>query len=120
MAAIISSVSEQMPLRERITTVRAWSDVAHNFRGDRRMLWKEIRLGFLLAGFVAQLGNGFFPGLFIRHAPAPRPTLAPNVVGLVISAALFGLTARRGETATRAILGARRAAGHARAAQAHR
>ena len=24
------------------------------------MLWKEITLGFLLAGFIAQLGNGFF------------------------------------------------------------
>jgi hypothetical protein len=24
------------------------------------MLWKEITIGFLLAGFIAQLGNGFF------------------------------------------------------------
>ena len=39
---------------------RAWSDVAHNFRGDWQMLWREITIGFLLAGFIAQLGNGFF------------------------------------------------------------
>ncbi len=31
---------------------RAWSDVAHNFRGDWQMLWKEITIGFLLAGFI--------------------------------------------------------------------
>ena len=34
--------------------------MAHNFRGDWQMLWKEITIGFLLAGFIAQLGNGFF------------------------------------------------------------
>ena len=30
------------------------------------MLWKEIALGFLLAGFIAQFGNGFFEDLFIH------------------------------------------------------
>jgi uncharacterized protein len=83
------AVSEQMPLRERLTTVRAWSDVAHNFRGDWQMLWKEITIGFLLAGFVAQLGNGFFQGLFIRHAPAPLPTLENVIVGPVIAVLSF-------------------------------
>ena len=33
------------------------------------MVYKEIALGFLLAGFIAQLGHGFFKGLFIDHAP---------------------------------------------------
>ena len=31
---------------------------------------KEIAVGFLLAGLVAQLGNGFFESLFITDAPA--------------------------------------------------
>src|ERR1700758_565911 len=35
------SVGEQLPLRERLTSARAWSDVAHNFRGDWQMLYKE-------------------------------------------------------------------------------
>src|SRR5947209_1102691 len=52
-------VGGQLPWRERLTSLRAWSDVAHNFRGDWQMLWKEITVGFLLAGFIAQLGNGF-------------------------------------------------------------
>ena len=29
-----------MSLRERLTSAGAWSDVAHNFRGDWQMLWK--------------------------------------------------------------------------------
>jgi uncharacterized membrane protein YraQ (UPF0718 family)/YHS domain-containing protein len=80
---------EQLPWRERLTSVRAWSDVAHNFRGDWKMLWKEITLGFLLAGFIAQLGNGFFESLFIRHAPAPLPTLENVIVGPIIAVLSF-------------------------------
>src|SRR3954469_24578758 len=52
-------------LRERLTSADAWSDVAHNFRGDWRMLYKEIAIGFLLAGAVAQLGDDFFNRLFV-------------------------------------------------------
>src|SRR4051812_24040662 len=48
------AAGEQMRWRERLTSVRAWSDVAYNFRGDWQMLWKEITVGFLLAGYIAQ------------------------------------------------------------------
>src|SRR4051794_31810468 len=47
------AVGQQMSWRDRLTSVGAWSDVAHNFRGDWKMLWKEITIGFLLAGFIA-------------------------------------------------------------------
>ncbi len=83
------TAGERMSWRERLTSGRAWSDVAHNFRGDWRMLWKEITIGFLLAGFVAQLGNGFFQALFIRHAPAPLPTIENVVVGPIIAVLSF-------------------------------
>src|SRR5947208_4050810 len=75
------SAGEELPWRERLLSLRAWSDVAHNFRGDWQMLWKEITVGFLLAGFIAQLGHGFFESLFIRHAPAPLPTIENVVAG---------------------------------------
>jgi uncharacterized membrane protein YraQ (UPF0718 family)/YHS domain-containing protein len=75
--------------RERIGSAQAWSDVAHNFRGDWQMLYREIAVGFLLAGFVAQLGNGFLSGLFLRHAPAPLGTLENVVVGPVIAMLSF-------------------------------
>jgi uncharacterized protein len=80
---------EQLSWRERVTSMRAWSDVAHNFRGDWQMLWKEITLGFLLAGFIAQLGNGFFEHLFIRNAPAPLPTIENVIIGPIIAVISF-------------------------------
>ena len=83
------SVGEHVAWRERLTSTRAWSDVAHNFRGDWQMLWKEITLGFVLAGFIAQLGNGFFEHLFIRNAPAPLPTIENAIVGPVIAVLSF-------------------------------
>ena len=65
-----SAGSERLSWRERLTSVAAWSDVAHNFRGDWEMLWKEIGAGFLIAGFVALLPMGFFNALFLTDAPA--------------------------------------------------
>jgi uncharacterized protein len=83
------AASEQLSWRERVTSMRAWSDVAHNFRGDWQMLWKEIVLGFLLAGFIAQLGNGFFEKLFLQSAPAPLPTIENALIGPVIAVLSF-------------------------------
>jgi uncharacterized protein len=80
---------EQLSWRERLVSIRAWSDVAHNFRGDWQMLWKEITLGFLLAGFIAQLGNGFFEHLFIHNAPAPLPTIENVIIGPIIAVISF-------------------------------
>ncbi|MGH2862065.1 MAG: permease [Solirubrobacteraceae bacterium] len=80
---------EQLTWRQRLTSPRGWSDVAHNFRGDWQMLWKEITVGFLLAGFIAQFGNGFFEHLFIRHAPAPLPTLENVILGPIIAMLSF-------------------------------
>jgi uncharacterized protein len=76
-------------LRERLTSRAAWSQVGRDFRGDWRMLYREIATGFLLAGFVAQLGDGFFEGLFIRSAPAPLPALENVLVGPLIAVASF-------------------------------
>ncbi len=83
------AVGEQRPWRERFMSIQAWSDVAHNFRGDWQMLWKEITIGFLLAGFIAQFGSGFFEQLFIRNAPAPLPTIENVLIGPVIAVISF-------------------------------
>jgi uncharacterized membrane protein YraQ (UPF0718 family)/YHS domain-containing protein len=83
------AASVELPWRERLLSGDAWSDVAHNFRGDWQMLWKEITIGFLLAGFIAQLGNGFFESLFIKHAPAPLPTIESVVLGPIIAVISF-------------------------------
>ena len=83
------TAGEQLPWRERLTSRAAWSDVAHNFRGDWQMLYKEITIGFLLSGFIAQLGNGFFQSAFISNAPAPLPTIENVIVGPVIAMLSF-------------------------------
>jgi uncharacterized membrane protein YraQ (UPF0718 family)/YHS domain-containing protein len=80
---------ERLTWRERLTSVRAWSDVAHNFRGDWQMLWKEIAVGFLLAGFVAQLGDGFFNGLFLTGSRHAVQVVWGALIGRVIAVLSF-------------------------------
>ena len=80
---------EQMTWRQRITSASAWSDVAHNFRGDWQMLWKEITIGFLLAGYIAQLGNDFFNGLFVKNAPGAVTVIENVIVGPIIAVLSF-------------------------------
>jgi uncharacterized membrane protein YraQ (UPF0718 family)/YHS domain-containing protein len=81
--------SEQLGWRERLTSSAAWSDVAHNFRGDWQMLWKEITIGFFLAGFIAQLGNGFFNGLFLKHTGGALGAVENVIVGPIIAVLSF-------------------------------
>ena len=83
------SAGEQMSIRERISSPAAWSDVAHNFRGDWQMLWREIALGFLIAGFVAQLGNDFFNSLFLTGTGGALATIENAVVGPLIAVLSF-------------------------------
>jgi hypothetical protein len=84
-----SAGGEELPWRRRLTSVDAWSDVAHNFRGDWEMLWKEITVGFLIAGFVALLPMSFFNGLFITDAPAWIRIPENVVVGPLVAVLSF-------------------------------
>jgi uncharacterized membrane protein YraQ (UPF0718 family)/YHS domain-containing protein len=79
----------ELTLRERITSVDAWSDVAHNFRNDWGMLWKEITIGFFLAGFIGLLGNDFFNGLFIRHSAPALRTIENVILGPIVAVLSF-------------------------------
>src|SRR5262249_48709817 len=80
---------DQLSLRQRLTAVDAWPDVAYNCRGDWEMLGKEIGLGFLIAGFIPLLPMSFFNGLFVTDASS-GPRLLENVVlGPVVAALAF-------------------------------
>jgi uncharacterized protein len=81
--------SECLTWRERLTSVSAWSDVAHNFRGDWEMLWKEIGSGFVIAGFVALLPNGIFNALFLTDAPDGLQLLENVVLGPIVAFLTF-------------------------------
>jgi uncharacterized protein len=80
---------EEVGWRARLTSTAAWSDVAHNFRGDWQMLWKEIALGFLLAGFIGLLGDDFFNFLFVTDAPPLLRTIENVLVGPLIAILSF-------------------------------
>ena len=83
------AVGRRMALRQRVRSAAAWSDVAHNFRNDWAMVYREVAIGFLLAGFIGLLGDDFFNGLFIEHAPGAL-RLAENVlVGPLIAILSF-------------------------------
>src|SRR4051812_12312790 len=68
---------------------RSWTDVAQNFQGDWRMLWREITIGFLLAGFIALLGDDFFNVLFLEDAPSGVQTVWGALIGPVIAVLSF-------------------------------
>jgi uncharacterized protein len=76
-------------LRERLTSEEAWSDVAHNFRGDWQMLWKEMTAGFLIAGFVALLPTSVFEAVFLSDAPGAIRTVENVLVGPLIAILSF-------------------------------
>jgi uncharacterized membrane protein YraQ (UPF0718 family) len=80
---------EGVPWRDRLVSASAWSDVAHNFRRDWRMLWKEITIGFLLAGFIGLLGDDFFNFVFLEDAPPVVETIENVVAGPVIAVLSF-------------------------------
>jgi uncharacterized membrane protein YraQ (UPF0718 family) len=83
------SAGDRMPLGLRLTSAEAWSDVAENFRSDWAMVYREVVIGFLLAGFVGLLGNDFFNGLFIVHAPEPLRLIENVIVGPLIAILSF-------------------------------
>jgi uncharacterized membrane protein YraQ (UPF0718 family)/YHS domain-containing protein len=84
-----ASAGSQLPWRRRLTSVEAWSDVAHNFRGDWEMLWKEIVGGFLIAGFIALLPMDFFNALFVTGAPSWAQLTENVVLGPIVAALSF-------------------------------
>ena len=53
------------------------------------MLWKEITIGFLLAGFIGLLGDDFFNGLFISGAPGWLNAIENVIVGPLIAVLSF-------------------------------
>jgi uncharacterized membrane protein YraQ (UPF0718 family)/YHS domain-containing protein len=83
------TAGEHLSIRERLTSASAWSDVAHNFRNDWSMLYKEVTIGLLLAGFIGQLHNSFFSSLFVTHAPAGLKLVENAIVGPIIAILSF-------------------------------
>lgn len=59
--------SDGLPAKasKKITTVKTWKRVGATYKGEWKMVYKEIGLGFLIAGFVATLvPTSFFQAIF--------------------------------------------------------
>ncbi len=79
---------------ERSHTSSSGSDrlraLAHAFVADWSMLWKEMAVGFLIAGFLATLVPAdWWKDLFLQGGPAPVRALENVVVGPLIAVASF-------------------------------
>jgi uncharacterized protein len=83
------TAASALPLRKRLVSADAWSDVAHNFRGDWEMLWKEIAIGFVLAGYAALIPNHVFASAFLHDSPGPLRLAENVVVGPLIAVLSF-------------------------------
>jgi len=75
--------------RERLTSREEWRTVAGNFRADWLMLWKEIGIGFLLAGFIGLLHENVFNSLFLHNAPPAVRVVWAALIGPLIAVASF-------------------------------
>jgi uncharacterized membrane protein YraQ (UPF0718 family)/YHS domain-containing protein len=73
----------------KLLSLDAWSAVAHNFRGDVEMLWKEILAGFVIAGYVALLPMDFFNSLFITDQGGALQLIENVLIGPVVAALAF-------------------------------
>jgi uncharacterized membrane protein YraQ (UPF0718 family) len=60
--------------KARITSASGWRRVGHNFVSEWAMVWREILIGFTIAGFVAELVPASVWGtIFLLDAPASIP-----------------------------------------------
>jgi uncharacterized membrane protein YraQ (UPF0718 family) len=78
-------------LSAKLRDPASWSAVADAFAMDISMMWKEIVIGFLIAGFLmAAVPHDWWQALFLsQDAPAPLRVLENCVVGVIIAAVSF-------------------------------
>jgi hypothetical protein len=78
------------PLKKKLARRENWARVADAFFMDVGMLWKEILIGFLIAGFLMVLvPESWWGKLFITHETGFLRLLENAVVGPLIAAASF-------------------------------
>jgi len=67
-----------------------WARVASAFIMDVSMLWKEILIGFLIAGFLMVLvPDSWWQKLFVAHGPAPVRLIENALIGPLIAVLSF-------------------------------
>ncbi|HBQ18500.1 MAG TPA: permease [Myxococcales bacterium] len=92
--------------KERLTSRDGWRDVAETYVGEWKMVWKDVTVGFTVAGVIAAfVPPAFFEALFVG-AGAPEPAfwqvLIQSLVGPV--AAFFTFIGSMGNIPLAAVL----------------
>ena len=75
---------------ERLRQRDTWIAIAQNFAGDWRMLWKDLLLGFLIAGALsAFVPGGVWRALFVTGAHPLVQVPANALLGPIVAALSF-------------------------------
>ena len=78
------------PFKEKIRKPESWAHVADAFIMDISMMWKEILIGFFIAGLLMVLvPDQWWQKLFITHGPSPTHLIENAIVGPLIAVASF-------------------------------
>jgi len=91
---VAGSTEDDFDWKERITSVEGWQRVGHNFVGEWGMVWREILIGFTVAGFVAVLvPDSWWGAIFLLEAQGELPqwliVLENALVAPFVAAATF-------------------------------
>ena len=82
--------SNEETFAQKIRRRENWAQVADAFFMDAAMLWKEIVIGFLIAGFLmALVPENWWGKLFVTHGTGFARLLENAVVGPLIAAGSF-------------------------------
>ncbi|MBV9690177.1 MAG: permease [Ktedonobacteraceae bacterium] len=77
-------------LWEKVRSSQGWVYVAHYVAMDWSMIWKDMIVGFLIAGFLGVLvPNTFWNALFIKGVPLPIQVVENAIVGPIIAVISF-------------------------------
>ena len=92
------------PLREKLTSSKVWGQVAMRYFMEWQMVWKDVTVGFTVAGIIAAfVPRRFFEWLFIGgDDPTVLDVLAQALVGPV--AAFFTFIGSMGNIPLAAVL----------------
>ena len=90
MACCGMSEADRRPFRDRIRDRESWGAIAEAFQMDVGMVWKEVLVGFLIAGFIMVLvPNEWWQHLFISQAPPALRLIENAIVGPLVAMASF-------------------------------
>ncbi len=77
-------------LWEKLRSPEGWVYVSHYVAMDWSMIWKDMILGFIIAGFLGVLiPNAFWNVLFIKGVPGPLQVVENAIVGPIVAVIAF-------------------------------